>query len=346
MFQAAITQEMISLMRGFFAMPVLSSLGRLGTLDELLSVGQFSVDDFKNVPNKKALEASFRYLARIGLLEHVDKNMDTYKASELGKQIFLRHSSYYVPHSYHEYMNGYYELLCNPSFSLTGKVDRLENIIGSGKTHQRYFFPAISFLRRKVKFGLMVDLGCGNGFFLMEVLKSLSDKKIAGVDISQLAVDVAYGNLTKQFPARDINVICSDAADIDNWGGRVLELAGKDKVVFSMWFLVHEISHSHPEIVVEFLQRIHNLFPEAPIVIGELVKQSDEILSRNRLTSIMPEYLFFHELSRQGILTWGDYQKILKEIPYQVSSERCFDELADEKGQLIPSTFVWCLKPK
>lgn len=346
MIESKITEEIVLLMRGFFSTPVISSLGRLGVLNAMISATSFTVDDFLNIPNKKLLQDSFHYFLRLGFIEHVDNQEDIFKVTELGRQIFHRCSSFYVPHSYYEYMNKYYEQLLNPFGKISQKVERLENVIGSGKTHQRYFPPAISFLKRKVNFNVIVDIGCGDGHFLSVFLKNISKKKVVGIDISQIAIDVTYRNLHAQYPNQEISVICSDAFDIEKWSKELFRIAGTERIAISMWFLIHEISKNKPDIVIKYLKQIHKIFPDAPIIICELVRHRDDILAKNRTVSIMAEYLFFHELSGQGILSWEEYQKILNNIPYKLLSERLFDEIPDGKRKFVPSSFVWCLVPK
>lgn len=346
MAELKITEEIILLMRGFFSTPVMSSLGRLGVLKGMISAENFTVDDFPNIANKKLLQDSFRYLARLGLLECIDQQGNTYKTNELGKQVFQRCSSFYVPHSYYEYMYQYHNQLLNPSLEIKQEVERLENVIGSGETHLRYFPPAISFLKRKIKFDVIADIGCGDGHFLDSFLKSIHEKKVVGIDISPLAIDITYKNLHKHYPNQEINMICADAFDVKKWGGELLRIAGTKKIAISMWFLIHEISKNKVELIIQFLGRIHEMLPDSPIIICELVRHNNDILAKHRTTSVMPEYLFFHDLSGQGILSWEEYQKILDNIPYKLLSERLFDEMLDDDGKQVPSVFIWCLIPK
>ena len=93
-------------------------------------------------------------------------------------------------------------------------------------------------------------------------------------------------------------------------------------------------------------QIIEKTETNTPIVIGEVVRQSNESLSKQSSESLMPEYLFFHEVSGQGILSWDEYQQILINVPYDLVFERLFDEIFDEEGKKVPSSFVWCLMAK
>ncbi|MDD5670998.1 MAG: hypothetical protein PHN49_05105, partial [Candidatus Omnitrophica bacterium] len=132
----------------------------------------------------------------------------------------------------------------------------------------------------------------------------------------------------------------------EKWSAYVLKNAPSEKVVISMWFLLHEISRRDPKNVIEFLTRVHELFPKTPLVVCELVRQSAEVLTRFRKEMIMPEYLLFHDMSEQGVLSWQEYQMILKKVPYKLLSQRLFDEIGERPGAKEPATFVWCLGPK
>lgn len=346
MTETKITEELVLLIRGFFSLPLMSALGRTGALERMLSRPKFTVADFQELPNKKLLYDALNYFSRIGLLEYANVKKEVFKTTELGVQVFRRISSFYAPHSYREYLHNFHEQLLNPGAYEKQEVDRLENIIGSGRTHERYFPPAVSYLKRKADFDLMVDIGCGDGRFLEFVLRSIPDKKIIGIDLSEISVKETLKNLKAKFPKRNIQTFCSDAADIQKWSRYVLDHAASDKIAISMWFLLHEISRREPKNVIQFLTRVHQLFPKAQLVVCELVRQTPELLTKFRKELVMPEYLLFHDLSGQGVLSWQDYQMILKKTPYKLVSQRLFDEIGDRQDSKEPATFVWCLDPK
>jgi SAM-dependent methyltransferase len=345
MLKREIIEDIAMLLRGFFATPVISSLGRLGVLERMASVQDFTLNYFTEIPNKNLLYASIQYLLRLGLLEKREGSDEIFSTSELGKEIFKRANSFYVPHSYFDYMSHYHDLIQTQPGAIKCEVERLENVIGSGKTHLRYFPPVISYIKRKLNIDLLVDIGCGDGQFLSAFIKSIPDKKIVGIDLAQLAVESTIKNIKQIFPKQDIATLCCDAVDVNKWGKEVLSIAGKANVIISMWFLLHEISRAKPGNLINFFGAIHKIFPSAPIVVGEVVCQGDDVLVKNHESSLMPEYLFFHEMSGQGILLWHEYLHILQNIPYELAFERLFDEAQDNNGRKIPSTFVWCLTP-
>lgn len=113
-----------------------------------------------------------------------------------------------------------------------------------------------------------------------------------------------------------------------------------------MWFLIQEIAQKDKKNVISFLNKIHKFFPSASLIICELVRIDSRTLSQNKDHSIIPEYLFFHDLSHQNVFSWQDFKDIFKKIPYKIEREYFFDEIQSKNHNMIPSTFITCLKPK
>lgn len=339
-------ENLVVLLRGFFATPVLSSLGRLGVLQKMREMEYFHAESFPVIKNKKLLQDSLNYLLRLGLISIDTGNLQHYKVSKKGSEVFRRVNSFYVPHSYADYLTKYHEMIQVEDGSVTPEVERLENVIGSGITHLRYFPPAVSFLKRKTKFDILIDIGCGDGHFLSTVLKEVVGKKIVAIDMSEISTERTKANLLEEYPDLDLTTYCCDGANVQEWSKLVPKDIDASQIAISMWFLLQEISKSNPNVVIEFLIKVQKNFPKSPIIIGEMVRQSDEILQKNNHRSLIPEYLFFHEMSKQGVLPWEDYLNIIKKVGYEIVVEKLFDEVPDIQGRLIPSTFVWCLIPK
>ena len=97
--------------------------------------------------------------------------------------------------------------------------------------------------------------------------------------------------------------------------------------------------------IIRFFKDIKKYIPNAIILIGEITKIENHVLALNKDVSIMPEFLFFHELSGQGVLKFSDYDLILKKIPYRLSKCIKFDLMRHNK-KTIPSAFIWLLKNK
>jgi SAM-dependent methyltransferase len=349
----SVGEELVRLIRGFFATPIMSAFARLGVLQTMQTAPTFSVDDFPQIPNKTLLGHGLRYFHRIGLLEATEPSgpsgpppgQPAYRPTELGQQVFKRWSSFLAPHSYREYLYHFGDELQNTGAYRTYEVDRLENIIGSGRTHERYFPAAVTYLRRRAQFDVMLDVGCGDGQFLDLVLKNVPRAHAFGIDLSPVSVNTTREKLRAKYPEREIDTFCADAMDLAAWAPAVTRFAHGRPLAISLWFLLHEISHRRTAPVVELLSRVHDTFPDATLVICELVQQSADLLVDYRRESIMPEYMWFHDASNQGPLTWDQYHEVLDQIPYELATERTFDDMRGADGRSEPATFVWCLTP-
>lgn len=105
---------------------------------------------------------------------------------------------------------------------------------------------------------------------------------------------------------------------------------------------MHEISKSDPRLIIKFFEKIKKNIPNAILLIGEITKFNNTVLNKNKKISIMPEFLFFHEISGQGVLKYNDYKTILKKIPYTLKRSLNFD-IVKEQNKKTPSAFVWLL---
>lgn len=139
----------------------------------------------------------------------------------------------------------------------------------------------------------------------------------------------------------------TDALDVDAWARTIAERhesVGGD-VVVSMWYLVHEISRHDADLVADFFCRIHEVCPDAHLIVGEIVNLPVDVLAKNRHGSIMPEFLLFHDVSGQGVLTWDQFQHLLTKIPYSLEHEAKFDLVETQQGEM-PTGLVWHLKAR
>jgi hypothetical protein len=73
------------------------------------------------------------------------------------------------------------------------------------------------------------------------------------------------------------------------------------------------------------------------VVLGDIVAVRLNVLVATHDISIMPEFLFFHELSNQGVSGWEMWQCILHQVPYELSAQRPLDSVVDQDGAHIPS---------
>lgn len=331
-------EELVALLRGQAACPILTGLGRHGFLDQMLH-GPFSISDFTNVADPRLLSVTLTYLASLGLLRIVGSDPVRYEVTKVGHTTFTRYGSCALITSYREYFERVAGLIVGDHHHPVPTVDRRLNVIGSGQLHARKFFPHAYVILTNHPFRRLIDLGCGNGEFIDGLLRKRPEVQAVGVDISEVAaseVRERFGGL--------VPVVLSDAGAVAKWTAALPP--GQTPEVISLWYVVHEFTAGRVDRAVEFFTKLHAEFPKADVIMGEIVNLPTEVLSAGHIESIMPEFLLFHALSGQGVLTWENHLQVLRQIPYTLEAELLFDELADGAGGTLCSSFVWHLRPK
>jgi SAM-dependent methyltransferase len=336
-------EEIVALLRGQVACPVISCLGQLGWIDRMLE-GPFDVRDFGPSVDPRVFRSIMTYLRSMGLLQRtIDQRLTT---TVVGQQVLRRYGAFCIINSYESYMQRVRSLLV-PNGERKPQVDRLRNVIGSGALHTRKFFvPALDLLAAQ-PFTRVVDVGCGDGRFLLTCLERFPDASLLAVDLSPVAVEETSRRL-RMLPSKpEVHGVVADGADVACWSQHLQRLAtSRGSTLISLWFLVHEISHGEVQVVVDFFRRLHSLCPGATVLMGEVVRIHEDWLAFGKSESVLPELTLLHELSGQGLLSWAEWQQIADEIPYIIVNKRLFDHFRGPDDTTQPSSFVWCLDPR
>jgi 2-ketoarginine methyltransferase len=333
--------SVISLLRGFFSSPTIAALAELGLIERMLA-GPFRVEDFPIAVNKPVLSSVFLYLHSLNLLKGMPDG--GYALTDQGRTALKRNGAFLLLFSYRGYFENLAGLLTGDSEAVT--VDRRRNVLGSGSLHSKKFFPAVWEMFNGARPSALIDVGCGDGQFLTDACTEWPDVSIAAVDLSPIAVETTLKRLETS-GRRDVVGIVESGINVADWTAHLPEgLKAESPLVVSMWFVVHEYSGSDPKTVIRFFQQVRSALPKAEIILGEINALPPELLAEHHESSIMPELLLFHDLSRQGVLTWETWQHVLDEIPYSLIEERQFDLVGEVGEQTTPSSFVWRLRPK
>jgi 2-ketoarginine methyltransferase len=333
--------SVISLLRGSFSAPTIAALAELGIIERMLE-GPFRVEDFPIAVDKRVLSSVFLYLHSLNLLKEMPDGR--YGLTREGRTALKRSGAFLLLFSYRGYFENLAGLLTGVSKAVT--VDRRRNVLGSGSLHSKKFFPAVWEMLNSPRPSALIDVGCGDGQFLTDACTQWPDVSIAAIDLSPIAVETTLKQL-ETFGRKEVVGIVQSGVEVADWVAQLPEaLKASSPLVLSMWFVVHEFSGGDPNTVIRFFREVWSALPEADIILGEITALSPELLAEHHESSIMPELLFFHELSRQGVLKWETWHHVLNEIPYLLIGERQFDLVGEVGEQTTPSSFVWHLRPK
>jgi 2-polyprenyl-3-methyl-5-hydroxy-6-metoxy-1,4-benzoquinol methylase len=333
-------KQIISLLRGFYFLPIFLNLHKEGIIDE------FPNNRFKNINKLKFKNTNFLkrvldYLVRLDLFER--KKNTCYRMTKFGVFISKRLGTMYILNSYSKIINNFSTNL-NTFINENSWCERKDNIIGSGLIHTRKFFEPSLKLINLEKTNYFLDIGCGDGSFLNVVKKSNNNIKILGCDLSNESVKQTKKKLGIK---KKNNIFQSNGTDILKIKKKLeLNKIKLDKnSVISLWFLLHEISNNSEKMVVSYLKKIRTNFPETPILIGEISKFDDKIVSEQKSASIMPEFMLFHELSRQGLLSENQYLSIFEKSSYKLKKIIRTDNLK-VKNKRLSTNFICLIEPK
>jgi SAM-dependent methyltransferase len=317
-----------------------ATLAELGMAERMLTA-PFSAEDFPEIKDIHAFAAILQYLNSIGLVG--SSTPGRYELTAEGRTAFKRSGGFLLLHSYREYFNNLGALLKGDVTDAT--VDRRHNVSGSGSLHSRKFFPAVWEIFRKEPPHALIDIGCGDGHFLEHACDQVLSLQTVAIDLSPIAVTATLERLSSRGKSETRGIVAS-GEDIDHWI-RMLPASTLDspRLLISMWFVAHEFSGGDRERLVRFFCKMRSSLPSAEILLGEITAPSPSVLAQNRDISIMPEFLLFHALSQQGVFSWESWLGILKDIPYALSTEKRFDNIADGSEYSVPSSFVWHLRP-
>lgn len=333
--------KLVALLRGYFASPVIATLGELGMAERML-MGDFSVADWDSAPHLEIISALFRYLHSIGLL--TAGTTGEYALTPEGRTSVGRNGAFSLLMSYAEYFHELPAVLAGRE--MKPSVNRQRNVRGSGQLHSKKFFPAAFDLFSSGAPSAIIDIGCGDGCFLALAQEQWPSVSTFGVDLSETAVEETKKRLGTMHGSGMI-AVAANGYDVATWSQAVPEsIRISHRLVISMWFVGHEFSEGSPEKMATFFSAVYTIFPQAQVILGEINNIPAEILADDHDLSIMPEFLLFHELSGQGVLSWDMWLKILDNIPYVLKTERRFDEVRSNSGETIPASFLWLLEPK
>ena len=330
--------SLASTLRGLYATPIICELSKKKVFER--NSKKINLKALKKIKNKFILNLCLDYLEQIQITEK--KNLSWF-LTDYGFEIFKRSNSFFVPHSYREIILNLGNILIGKKKINNCNVDRYENILGSGLTHLRYFYQPLNYCNLKINYDTLIDLGCGNGHFINLALDYKKNLKIVGIDLSSDSVQTCKKNIKKHVKNKNLKVFKCDISKISKWKKKGNSIIHKSNSLISMWFMLHEISNHKVSKVKNFLKTLHKNFPNSNLLIGEIIKHDQKTLSEIYKKRLMPEYLFFHKVSGQGILSWKDYKSLLVDCPYRLEYEWKFD---DDNSFKIPSAFVWVLKPK
>jgi len=295
--------------RGFFVSSCIGTLLKTPFFEELLANGRIDLNEFckKNNYDIYFLKAICDYLLSLNLLD-LDGNM--YKMKK----------SFRIAHSIggYQFINAYYSVFENLADLLSKQkqygVEVNRDIkyvtIGSAETEKIIPYPYAKRLIEKYKCKSVLDLGCGNGEFLIYLSDVLSEKSY-GIDISNTAVQEAINNIAKHHLSERIYVFQSD----------IMKLSDEIRVkadALTLLYLLHELveQENNTGEIIKLLKSLRTFFPDSKLIVLEACKYGIPFLRKTK--SFLLEHHLFHRVSKQTLLPFEDWKNIFLKSGYKI----------------------------
>jgi 2-ketoarginine methyltransferase len=189
---------------------------------------------------------------------------------------------------------------------------------GSGKAGKLIPFPAVIELIRTKRFTRVLDLGCGDGTFLVDLCKSNSHVNGYGVDISPEAIADGRHKVAEENLEDRIQLFVEDMFNLKTLKD---QLTGVEAA--TAFFVLHEFLAYETDRVMEFFRTFREMFPNASLIICESVRHTPEQL-RKRPGPIL-EFQLTHDLTGQRPITRQEWQTLFKKAGFTTIEEQYFD---------------------
>lgn len=168
--------------------------------------------------------------------------------------------------------------------------------------------PHAMSLLESIAFRHVLDLGCGNARFLLNVCSRFGASG-TGVDISPEACAEAEKSIKAAGQSGKVGVVRGDAGDL----AAITQLAETDLVV--TFFLLHEILASGREALVDWLRALASRLPDGAHLLAAEVEPPVAGEGRELFT---PEFTLVHALMRQRLISGPEWRDALTEGGFQV----------------------------
>jgi SAM-dependent methyltransferase len=295
--------------RGFFISSCIGALLKTPFFDDLSINGKIDLGDFCRTNNYDIyfLRTICNYLVSVSLL---DMEGDTY----------IMNDSFRLAYSTggYQFINAYYSVFENLGNLLSKQkqygVEVSRDIkyvtAGSAQTEKIIPYPYAKGLIKKYGCKSVMDLGCGNGEFLIYLSDLLSEKSY-GVDISNTAVQEAIDNIAKHHLSEQIYVFQSDIRKLGN--GIKMNVD-----VLTLVYILHELvgPENNTVEIVKLLKNLKTSFTESKLIVLESCRYDIPFLRKTK--SYLTEHLLFHLVSKQTLLAFNEWKNIFLQSGYKI----------------------------
>ena len=185
---------------------------------------------------------------------------------------------------------------------------------GSGEVGKFLAFPVVAELLRVRGFDRILDLGSGDGTFLIDQCKRRADVTGYGVDLAPAAVELGQQKVRQQGLEGRLTLLVGDVTDLTSVAPQIHGLHAATSI-----YVMHELYEGGRELVLTTFRNFKSAFPNVPLIICEVIRHSPEEL-REKPGGIL-EIQLFHDLSHQSLLTRDEWKDLFRDAGFTTVQE-------------------------
>lgn len=298
-----LSQETI---RGFYTTRVVIALFNIGLFDELAERQKVNLEAF--AAQKKldltVLKILCNYLYSLRILTLEGENYSLDPKGEL--LVDSLSGAFYVVYAYEDIFY-HLEALLKQDKAYGKEINRRSEFVakGSSAVGKLLAFPLVADALSRNKFKRILDLGCGDAKFLINMCQGNGHLTGYGIDISTEAIALGHQNLKQENLQDNVQLFVGDIFKIDAMAD---QLRGIDAA--TCIYVLHEFQDRIPEV----LRSLKQALPGVPLIICEVMGHTPEVLRQKPGGAI--EIQLFHELSNQQLFSRKEWHGFFRQSGY------------------------------
>jgi 2-ketoarginine methyltransferase len=329
-------EKALPLIRGYAATTCFWTLLNVGFWDELAEApsGELDLTQYcaRNRFDRHVLDSVCSYLDGIRLIDF-DESAGRVRLADKARELLAE------PRGLFELLYAYEPVFVELEPMLRGQKKYGPDVqrrtrwvgLGSGRLCRQLPYPVMIDMVRSLGRRYVLDLGCGDGAFLMELAASEPAIRGLGIDIDPPVVELAHQQIKGSGFADRLEATVGDMFEVGGQGSasgasatRTLLIEDREKIdCLTACDTFHEYLWDGEQRIVELLAGLKATFPNAMLVVGEFCKQSHQSL-RRRPTAFLEHHLF-HQLTNQRIETADRWRQIFAAAGLTIRQEKVFD---------------------
>jgi cyclopropane fatty-acyl-phospholipid synthase-like methyltransferase len=304
------------MIRGSFATRTMHALLNVGLIDEFQAQGWVDLEAFARAKNLDAsvLTPLCDALYSIRILK---KDGTKYGLDSKGVLLVEEMRGWFeVSYGYDEIFSSLEPMLRGQKVYGKDFYRRSDYVAtGSGAMGESLFFPLANQIMKQKGYKRVLDLGCGDGTFLLKLCEMDPEVSCLGIDIAPEAVEEGKQKIQQAGLQNRIQLFAEDISKIQELPEPLRKVDAA-----TIFFILHELLDTGDDRVIDFLQSFRKVFPGVPLIVFEVIRPTAEELRRRPGITIY--YKLYHALSHQRLADNEKWKSLFKKAGFDSVEER------------------------